>query len=352
MAEKRKPLIDDSEPQKEHSLEDDFNDLIRRELGGPEPKKEIVIEPVAPKPVRPEPAVIIEPVKPVVKPEVKKVDVPKVEKKVEVKKVETPKVEVKKVEVKPAPKVEAKPVPKVVPVKVAPKPEPKVVAKPEPKVVAKTAPKTFTPKPVPKAVSKPAPKKVEPRKVSTPVKAAPKAEKVEPKVEHHVAHHQKDSEFKWGRWVALAILLLVAMLAVFAVGAFKNSKDSAAIDCAVAYADGKGESLSWSDSSAVEQYWLRKAFEAHSEVEASEIAHMLACDEAFLSTLSDPAGYANCKTPQVYVVVDDRTLGDNPAARLDSESILGKFNAEATMKKFTLAYKLTEPSVRAWKVVE
>ena len=344
MAEKRKPLIDDSEPQKEHSLEDDFNDLIRRELGGPEPKKEIVIEPVAPKPVRPEPAVIIEPVKPVVKPEVKKVDVPKVEKKVEVKKVETPKVEAKKVEVKPVPKVEPKPVPKVVPVKVAPKPEPKVVAK--------TAPKAFTPKPVPKAVSKPVPKKVEPRKVSTPVKAAPKAEKVEPKVEHHVAHHQKDSEFKWGRWVALAILLLIAMLAVFAVGAFKNSKDSAAIDCAVAYADGKGESLSWSDSSAVEQYWLRKAFESHSEVEASEIAHMLACDEAFLSTLSDPAGYANCKTPQVYVVVDDRTLGDNPAARLDSESILGKFNAEATMKKFTLAYKLTEPSVRAWKVVE
>jgi hypothetical protein len=97
---------------------------------------------------------------------------------------------------------------------------------------------------------------------------------------------------------------------------------------------------------------LKKAFESHTNAEAVEIFHMLACDSAFVSSVTDPASYVDCKTPVIYVVVDEHALGDNPVARLDKDSVLAKLNTETAMKEFSLAYKLTEPNVRAWKVVE
>ncbi len=313
MADKRKPVIDDSPEPNQHSLDDDFNDLIRRELSddapkSSEPKPAPVIEPkVEPKPVK------IEPVKKEIKIEpVKKVERPVPAKKVEIeaKKPEPKKAEVKKVE------------PKVVAVKPQPK---KVETRPEPRKVER---------------AKVEPKKVEPRKAeakSEPIRGAP-AYDDEPK--------------GLGKWIAILLVLILAAAAVYAVGALRSGKDASGLECATEYADARGTTLSWSDASSVEQFWLTKAFETKSEAESVEILHMLACESAFISTLSEPAGYSSCPTNDIFVVVDESALSDNPIARLDKDSVLAKLNTESTLVRFTLAYKLTDPNVRAWKIVE
>ncbi|HSU72943.1 MAG TPA: hypothetical protein VLJ21_03785 [Candidatus Binatia bacterium] len=302
---KRSPVIDDSEDASEHSLEDDFNELIRRELGEPkkkaEPKKDITIEPVKEAPKIQEPDITIE--KPAEKPRKpeKKIDVIKVEKKA----------------------LEPKPIAK-------PAPKPKLVEK-------KPEPKNVTVKPEPKKVERHEPK-------------APKVEKVEKTSEPKKT--KKDSPTPWSnRIITLVILILVAAGAVYAVNALRNGKDAAAMDCASDYVDDRGGiSLAWSDASTVEQYWLRQAFESTSELEAARIFHMLACPDAFLSTLSDPSGYANCPTPPTYVIVDDQTVKDNAMAALDDQSILTKLNAGTGTKYFSLKYALDSPDVHAWEV--
>lgn len=309
---KRAPVIDDSEDveQTEHSLEDDFNELIRRELADKPKKKEpkeIMIEPVAVK----EPEIVIE--KPVEKPR-------------------RPAKAEKKVEVSEAPKIEVEPQ--------VEKPEPKIVPTPEvkPKLVEKKPqPKKIAVKPEPKKIERPEPKKVEKKE---------KVSKPEPKAERNPAPTPKSN-----RIMTLLILILVAAGAVYAVNALRNGKDAAAMGCASDYVDDRGGiSLAWHDASTVEQYWLRTAFETNSEIEAARIFHMLACPDAFLSTLSDPLGYVNCPTPAVYVIIDEHTLKDNAMAALDEQSVLTKLNAANSAKYFTLKYVLDEPAVRAWEV--
>jgi hypothetical protein len=318
---KRQPLIDDSEPEQDKpSLEDDFNDLIRRELGEEAPKKPVKAEAAVEAPV-----IKIEPVK-----EVPKVDRP-------VKPVKEIKIE--KIQSKPT-----RPEPKLV--KAETRPMPKVEVKPEPKKVEQPKPK-------------PEPKKVEVRVEKKPEvkKAEPKVEKKPtPKVESKRAE-QKKTESKrepgsWStRWAILIVLILIAGGAVYAVNALRNGKDAAALGCAAGFVDQKsGVSVSWNDASAVERYWLRQAFESDNELDAARIVHMLACDQAFLSTLSDPNGYSSCPTPATYLIVNEQALADNPVAALDNSSMLTKLASDATLKQFTLAYKLSDPSVRAWSV--
>jgi|GEM_PF-6835972 len=309
---KRPPVIDDSDDGEETSAEDDFNDLIRRELGDitpqpkkkDEPKQEITIEPVKEVPkIEPKPEV-----KPAPKPKVVKTEAPKAEAKIEkpVEKKEIP---------KPAPKVEKKVEPK------------KEIKKPEPKKVEKPAPKV---------------KKEEPKK--------PEVKKAEPKKEPPKASRSEPAS-KGTRWMTLIILLLVAAGAVYAVHALRNGKDNAALGCASSYASQRGGiSLSWHDASSVEQYWLKQAFESASELEAARIFHMLACPDAFLSTLSDPAGYVNCPAPSTYIIIDEHTIEDNPIAALDDGSVLTKLASGKASRHFALKYNLAQPSVTAWEV--
>ncbi|MBI4151037.1 hypothetical protein HY492_02845 [Candidatus Woesearchaeota archaeon] len=319
MAEKRKPLIDDSEPKNEASLDDDFNDLIRRELSDDAPAK----------PVEAKPGVVIEPVKkPELKPEIKKVEI---------------KAEPKKVEVKPELKKEIKiePAKKPTPKKIAIEPV-KKIERPQPK---KVEPKLVAVKPQPRRVeTKPEPRKVERHELKV---AEHKKESPEPATPVY-----DDTPKGLGKWVAVLLVLLVAAAAVYAVSAIRNGKDAAAVDCATSYAEERGASLSWADANSAEQYWLSNVYETHSELEAVEILRMLACPDAFISSLSDPAAYSACPVPDIYVVIDERALSDNPIARLDAESILAKLNAKAPLTRFTLAYELADPAVTAWKVVE
>ncbi len=308
MAEKRKPLIDDSEPE-EHSLDDDFNDLIRRELSDGTPPEKIKIE----KPV------FIESPK-------------KIEAKAEIKKAEQKKVD----EVKPKKEIKIEPVKKQTPKKI-------MIEKVEPK---KIEPKVVAVKPQPRKIeTKPEPRKVERHELKV-------AEPQKTRVEESTAPAYDDTPKGFGKWVAVLLVLLVAAAGVYAVSAIRNGKDAAAVDCATAFAEERGASLSWSDANSAEQYWLGKVYETHSELEAVEILSMLACPDAFISTLSDPAAYSACPVPVTYVIIDERALSENPIARLDAESILAKLNAKVSLTRFKLAYELTEPSVAAWKMVE
>jgi hypothetical protein len=312
---RRKPLIDDSEPQSEHSLDDDFNDLIRRELGEESPKKkepEIMITPAREEVKRPEPKIEVVPVKPEPRPE-------PIIKKETIKPVAKP-APVKKVEIKKAP---VKPIP---------------VKKVEPKVVAVKA--------QPKKVET----KAEPRKVERHVPSQPKVVNratgpVQPRQDAY------DDTPRFGKYVAMIIVLVLLAVGVYAVGAMRSNTGEAGLGCASTYVDQRsGVELSWADASPVEQSWLRKAYEESSEAKAAEIFHMLACDDAVLGTLSDPAAYSKCPTPNVYVVVDERTLSENPTASLDSKSVLALMHSDNALKQFTLVYKLAEPDVRVWKI--
>ena len=302
---KRPPVIDDDDGEETPSAEDDFNDLIRRELGD-----------ITPQPKKKEAEVKIEPAK------------------------EVPKVEEIKIE-KPAPKpIRVKEVPKIVPKFV--KPEPKIVKaevkKEVPKVKEVVKVKKETPKPTPKPVPKVMPKA--PKVVKAELR---KAEKSEPK--------REVKQSSGTRWLTLLILLLVAAGAVYAVHALRTGKDDAALGCAMSYASQKnGVSLAWKDANAVEQYWLKSAYESTSELEAARIFHMLACPDAFLSTLSDPAGYLNCKTPVTYVLIDQQTLDENPIAAFGNTTVLTKLNTGKASKNFILKYQLTTPLVSAWEV--
>jgi hypothetical protein len=286
--EKRKPVIDDSEDGEEtaSSQDDDFNELIRKELGEPEkPRKEIMIEPAA--------------------------EVPKVEPKPEVKEI--------KIEKKVEPKVEKAPEPKIEKKVVAPKIE-KKPAKVEKKPVA------------------PAPK------VEKPKVEKPKVEKREPKIET-----RKPAGGNRIITILILLLVAAgAVYAVSALRSTKDSAAMGCASQYVD--DRGGISLAWGDASSVEQYWLKQAYEATSETEAARIFHMLACPEAFLSPFSDPNGYVNCKTPSVYVIVDSQALKDNPVASLDSSSVLSKLASQKNSTTFSLKYALSEPSVSAWEV--
>lgn len=296
---KRKPLIDDSPDEMEHSLEDDFNELIRRELADDAPK-EIKVEPAK----------------------------------------EVPKVEISD-EKRDAPKQEPKRVPKDVP-----KPEPKRAP------VARAPPKKVAERVQPKKVeSKPEPKKVERNEPKRDPRAHPKRHVEPAKKETPPQAPAPVNGPRTGRWFSLMVLLLIAVGAVYAVSALRNSKDAGALGCAAAYVqDHSGVSLLWADANAVERYWLRQAFETSSGQEAAVIFHMLACDEAFLSTLSDPAAYVDCVTPPVYVVVDSATLSENPVAALGAETVLAQLVAGKSLRQFKLAYALEEPGVSAWEV--
>lgn len=298
MQRKRKPLIDDSPEKIEHSLEDDFNELIRRELADDVPKKaEIKVEPAK-----------------------------------EVPKVEEPKRDAP--ETKRAPqKTEQRPEPKRAPVARAP---PK-------KVAERVQPK--------KVESKPEPKKVERNEPKKDPRVHPKRHVEQPKKESPAPAPNPVEGPRTGRWFTMLILLLVAVGAVYAVSALRNNKDASALGCAAAYVqDHSGVSLLWADANAVERYWLRQAFETSSEKESAEILHMLACDEAFLSTLSDPATYVDCATPPVYLVVDSATLSENPVAALGQETVLAQLVAGKPLKQFKLTYSLDELGVSAWEV--
>lgn len=271
---KRKPVIDDTpEPQKT-SAEDDFNDLIRRELEGkPEPK----------------------PAKPI----------------------------------------------KIEPAKEVPKVEPKVVKSRKPIMAQRAKVKPFSRKPKPKVIKPRVPKKIDPPKEAP----TPDPEPSTP------VYTPPPSSPGRSRWMSLLIIILIAVGAVYGMNALRNSDDDGAFDCAVDYVDGQsGTPVIWDEANAVERFWLRNAYESNDAVKSARIFHMLACEEAFLSTLSEPSAYKNCVTPPVFVIIDESALSENPAAALDENSVLTKLANEGVLRGFDLVYRLSDPDVSAWQI--
>jgi hypothetical protein len=306
------PVIDEDE-EESSSFEEDFGDLIRKELGDDVPSdepsetpQEIKIEPAKEAPIIEEKEELPE-IVPVAKPEPKK-EVPKAE---PIKKV-APKKEVAK----------AKPVKKA-------EPKPKPAKKPATKKVAK-------------------PKKTKVKKVSKPVEKKAPVVAPTPTPEPIPQPASQPSRSPNTRIFMFLILLLIATGVVYAVGSI-FSTDEGAFACAVGFVDDKeGASLAWSESNAVSKYWLGEAFQTNDVVESQEILHMLACEDTFLSTLSEPASYAACETPQVYLIVDEQSISDNVIATSDEFSVLSRLLAGEEVDGFELEYELDD--VTAWKV--
>jgi len=288
---KRKPVIDDTPEVKK--ADEDFNDLIRKELGESPKKPDIKIEPARK-------AIKIEPAR-------------------------------KSIRIEPA----RKPVERA-------KAVPKGSQTRKPIMAQRAKIKPFSSRKQPKAITPRVPKQTKPTPATPPndgIPLQPSDLPIQPKSS--------------GRWVSLLVMLLVAVGAVYAMGTLRGSDDADSFACASSFVDEQGGiSLTFSDANAVERFWLRNAYESDDAVKSARIFHMLACEEAFLSTLSDPSAYANCSTPPVYVIVDEETLDANPVAALGEETILSKLATYGSINSFELVYRLETPDVSAWEVVE